>query len=625
MRVARNLFDFGDAGIVVVSTSTASYGAPPAVPYGLAERWTRGTRTDLSGPCTRAVDDPAQKQAMAALRSRLKGAVARVHEQLDWAESHLGGDFRELPSYAKSLGSNRLLLGFTGAIRPWCWRVVDVVQARVVWEGPLDGGSMANRVLGALIDKLPFAMDAQLALASGNGFVEIQAGMSRAIHVLDGDRLVAATWPLKAHEFADKTGLASGLLSKPDADRNAFVVLDPHTGKVLAHVSAPTRSKYPQASASPGSDRIAFAHKGGTVDIVDGFGASHFPIRPFPQAGRNDDVHVQLSHDGNWLGADGWHVFRVVDLAKRLVAELPVPEPNMTDDPRGVLYDRSVIATAHGVAIADGDGLRVVPHAGLHWAPVVQPAAAAKKAAKIDTSRFEPWRKPALALKPAKKAGRSWLYGRPDLPAGDVPAHDGRPMQLLARIDLADAAGVLPDNPWPKHGALYFFTAVDHEGEPLQDAEFNLAATRVLWCDGARAEEAKSKDVLAPKQPLLLAAHKADLPDLGAAIVEAAALDDATIESYRAWLERQRSAEQPGGHRLGGYPTILQGNDLEAQAAGRMGESVAAASRWRLLLQLDSDDACMWGTDSGTLYFLIRDDDLARADFSRVVSLCEGH
>jgi uncharacterized protein YwqG len=51
---------------------------------------------------------------------------------------------------------------------------------------------------------------------------------------------------------------------------------------------------------------------------------------------------------------------------------------------------------------------------------------------------------------------------------------------------------------------------------------------------------------------------------------------------------------------------------------------MAAASRWRLLLQLDSDEACMWGTDSGTLYFLIHDEALARQDFSRVASFCEG-
>jgi uncharacterized protein YwqG len=625
-RVARNLFDFGDAGIAVVSTSSSSYGSAPAVPYGLAELRVGDASVDLSEVCTRAVDVPAQQEALAGLRKRLRHAVAGVHEQLDWAEAHLGEGFRELPSHAKSLGAGRVLLGFTGAIRPWAWRVVDVVRRRTLWEGPLDAGSMAARVLSAIADRLPVAFDAQLPLASGLGFAEIQAGMGRAIHLFDGERLVAARWPLKAHEYSDKTGLASGLLSQPDAEKNDFVLLDPRTGRVLHSLATPSRSKYPHASTSPGCDRIAFSHKGGIVDIVDGFGAAHFSIRPFAQAARGDELRVQLSHDGHWLGVDGWQVFRVVDLSRRTVAELPVPEPNMTDAPRGVLYDRAVIATGHGVAIADESGLRFVRHADLLWQPVTQPAAAAKKAAKVDASRFEPWRKPALALAPAKRSGRSWLYGAPDLPADAIPRHDGQPMSLLARIDLGEAAGVRGENPWPKQGALYFFTAVDHEGAPRLDANFHPTATRVLWHEGPFAPEAAAGTTLARRQHLNLVVHAAELPDVGAAIVVASGPDDATLATYNAWLEKQGIADQPAGHRLGGYPTILQNDDLEAQAAAIAGddEGATAASRWRLLLQLDSDDACMWGTDSGTLYFLIHDDDLARADFSRVVALCEG-
>lgn len=42
-------------------------------------------------------------------------------------------------------------------------------------------------------------------------------------------------------------------------------------------------------------------------------------------------------------------------------------------------------------------------------------------------------------------------------------------------------------------------------------------------------------------------------------------------------------------------------------------------SEWRLLLQLDSDDASdmMWG-DSGILYFWIREADARAGDFSNV-------
>jgi hypothetical protein len=127
--------------------------------------------------------------------------------------------------------------------------------------------------------------------------------------------------------------------------------------------------------------------------------------------------------------------------------------------------------------------------------------------------------------------------------------------------------------------------------------------------------------------------HRASLPDTGSAIVEGAHLDEPNLEAYREHLEKRGWLDQPNGHRLGGYPTILQNNDLEAQAAVKAGDlddyprdmaEVAEAARWRLLLQLDSDDEFMWGTDSGMLYFMIRDDDLAKRDFSRVVALCEG-
>lgn len=206
-------------------------------------------------------------------------------------------------------------------------------------------------------------------------------------------------------------------------------------------------------------------------------------------------------------------------------------------------------------------------------------------------------------------------------------------MRLLARIDLEEAASLVAAVPWPTAGALYFFTAVDAEGKPLEDEHFNLAATRVLWRHGSTGSTDAPDQALAPKLGLKLAVHKADVPDVGAAIVQAATLSEGDLESYRAWLERNEFAAQPHGHRLGGYPTILQRNDLEAQAAHIADQSnfpprdlaeKSAAARWRLLLQLDSDDVCMWGTDSGMLYFLIRDDDLARQDFSRVVSVCEG-
>jgi uncharacterized protein YwqG len=59
------------------------------------------------------------------------------------------------------------------------------------------------------------------------------------------------------------------------------------------------------------------------------------------------------------------------------------------------------------------------------------------------------------------------------------------------------------------------------------------------------------------------------------------------------------------GHKLGGYPTFTQTDPR-------------GSDRFELLLQLDSDDAMMWG-DAGVAGFFIAPGDLARADFSRVM------
>ena len=128
--------------------------------------------------------------------------------------------------------------------------------------------------------------------------------------------------------------------------------------------------------------------------------------------------------------------------------------------------------------------------------------------------------------------------------------------------------------------------------------------------------------------------------------VRAMGLSDAESDAY--WrlteeLERDGArvpaevAEAPGTaryppiHRLGGVPHEIQ-NPMEAECElARRGEdplalpysrreeiAEVAKARWRLLLQVDSDEAAgtMWG-DAGMLYYWIRDDDLAARRFDR--------
>jgi hypothetical protein len=79
-------------------------------------------------------------------------------------------------------------------------------------------------------------------------------------------------------------------------------------------------------------------------------------------------------------------------------------------------------------------------------------------------------------------------------------------------------------------------------------------------------------------------------------------------------------------HQIGGYASPVQGPVEHEVAQFRLGgvpwddERLAAeASRWELLLQVDSDDdlAMMWG-DVGMLYWLGRPADLARGDLTEI-------
>ncbi|HRD97727.1 MAG TPA: DUF1963 domain-containing protein, partial [Rubrivivax sp.] len=118
-------------------------------------------------------------------------------------------------------------------------------------------------------------------------------------------------------------------------------------------------------------------------------------------------------------------------------------------------------------------------------------------------------------------------------------------------------------------------------------------------------------------------AGRAVWPQPDAAVVQALGWSPETIDAYRQHLDRQVPEDAGNGHGLLGYPGTLQGSDLEIEAAGEH-DLPGGPAAWRLLLQLDSDDTLMWGTDSGRLYLMIHEMDLAAGDFSRVVALTQG-
>jgi uncharacterized protein YwqG len=246
-------------------------------------------------------------------------------------------------------------------------------------------------------------------------------------------------------------------------------------------------------------------------------------------------------------------------------------------------------------------------------------------------ARLEASRRPVhyLSLEPfaddeptaSKVGGRAWWPQDEPAPTGSK----GQPLVLLAQINFAE----LPPTPgYPDRGLLQFFiTANDFYGANFdgQLGEAELVRQRdfrvVYWPDTDRPSQRlplATGDYLPhrPEQPLRMG-FETDQQILTAVDHRFEALwsggSYAAAETYAG--QHGLSADDLIGavherldgshHKIGGYPHFTQtdprtGGDFE------------------LLLQLDTDDRLMWG-DSGVGGFFIRPDDLARADFSRVL------
>jgi uncharacterized protein YwqG len=251
--------------------------------------------------------------------------------------------------------------------------------------------------------------------------------------------------------------------------------------------------------------------------------------------------------------------------------------------------------------------------------------------------------------------GSSKLGGGPDLPVGaDWPtrsayryprdeddfrspsAWEERPLHFIAQInlrDVASAGGVLP---LPSSGLLLFFYDID-----VQPWGFDPNDSPG-WCVLHVGEGAPIKRRLNPAGESSKARPIELVPSEG--LSEWGWIEeqiDNDVRYGREWFreELQKLTDDDlerisyGGHVFGGWPNLVQ-NPMELECemvsngvyAGnpeayddpRMPEFRERASDWRLLLQINSDDELdwMWG-DSGKIYFLCREGDIANRRFER--------
>jgi uncharacterized protein YwqG len=228
--------------------------------------------------------------------------------------------------------------------------------------------------------------------------------------------------------------------------------------------------------------------------------------------------------------------------------------------------------------------------------------------------------RPAIGLWPQRPhqdlpIGASRLGGTPGAPPGwSWPMVDGEPMLFLGQINCADLEGMPGAEEVPASGLLSFFG--DHDAVMACDFAGDVAVFHWTELDGL-APASPPIEVLRVFPPCALALRSlVDLPDPSSRAATDILADEEQAARYAALLQALRHHGIPedfqfycGFGKLLGWPSLVQQYDLDTIGDG-----------CRLLLQLDQysngDESEGWGP-GGSLYFLIKDDDLRRRRFDR--------
>lgn len=252
------------------------------------------------------------------------------------------------------------------------------------------------------------------------------------------------------------------------------------------------------------------------------------------------------------------------------------------------------------------------------------------KADRVDVDwekRFEGVLQTAVRLAPGGE-GRTTFFPAPELPPGMTwPTSGKHPLHCVLKLDLAEVAEVESLDWLPSEGdLLFFYNAEDRKG--VWDSS-NPKDIQVIYMPPGTATvpvPVRYKNKFKTKQASLASIRTypaTDHPDFPG-------IDKPEWDSYDDWTEQTDQA----GHRVGGYAFPIQEDMTEgaeelyhqayaAPDAVRL-EEEKAGRRWKLLLQLDSDDSLnsLWG-DAGMLYYWIREEDARAHDFSKVVMIMQ--
>lgn len=232
---------------------------------------------------------------------------------------------------------------------------------------------------------------------------------------------------------------------------------------------------------------------------------------------------------------------------------------------------------------------------------------------------------PALHVEASNKTMDSGSYfgGWPKVhDAMEWPHYNGRALEFLACLDLAQVQAHLP-TPWlPNAGQLLFFFDVQEQPWGFDPTERD--GWRVLFMPaGATLAERVGPGEPYPKRGMKfrpIETYPEGLPDTHGV------LSDSELDALHEYVQQRNYKDLPC-HQVGGLPHPVQGSDMEIQCeltchgiyTGSGNEFDTPHSRalmkkggqkdWKLLLQIDTDDdpegGWMWG-DMGMLYFWVR-------------------
>ncbi len=253
------------------------------------------------------------------------------------------------------------------------------------------------------------------------------------------------------------------------------------------------------------------------------------------------------------------------------------------------------------------------------------------------------------------KIGESKMGGDPDLPDDiEWPHWRGEPLSFLMQINLSEQNSFKASEFPTIEGTIYFFYIHDQSTFGFDIDE--KGSWRVLYSRSNiqklkrtpnPAKNREKEEIYTPNQ--IVFSEDISIPYFHSLIIEKLMGDDHNYsdlytdfinERGMDWSMNRALGEKNSDHHLFGYDFPVQGEmqlqcqlssnglyhgELSDYEKNRRKELEKDTYRWRLLLQIDSDEnpGWMWG-DAGKLYFWINEDDLKKNNYDDVWMISQG-